>query len=641
MKNKLTNLISGILWRPFIIAVAMIVIFTLTRISLLIYTGYEYITLGLFLLISFKGLLFDIIAAIFLLSPFFIYEVFFRGRAAGRIRKIFSVIALWMFFSFILFIAVAEFVFWIEFSTRFNFIAVDYLLYTHEVIGNILQSYPVGWIFFGITLLAAVITYILLPVLRKGKSCKPAPASVLSCLLMAILSPIIIYYTISTDMNDGSGNAYADELSGNGILTFFAAVKENELDYDKFYMTIPQDEADEILKKMGVERRPLSRNIKKDMYDPADDVLPLKKRPSNIVLIVVESLSASFLNSYGSDYNITPNLDRLAREGLKFEKVFAAGTRTVRGLEALSLGIPPVPGQSVVRRPYNGYLSTLGVLLKKQGVDSFFIYGGYGYFDNMNAYFKANDYRIIDRSDFPSNSVVFENIWGVADESLYSNAITAIDLAAKEKRPFFATIMTTSNHRPYTYPSGRIDIPSPGGRVGAVKYTDYAIGKFIDESRNKDWFKDTLFIITADHCASVAGKTKLPWEKYLIPLIFYNPNIINSGVFKPIVSQIDLPPTIVEMLGKKGDDYFFGRSFFESGKPLERAFISNYQALGYIRNGILTVLLPKKKFESYMIDSKTFELKPVPVDQKLLKEAIAYYQTASREFKKGYMKFDR
>ena len=331
-------------------------------------------------------------------------------------------------------------------------------------------------------------------------------------------------------------------------------------------------------------------------------------------------------------------MDKLAREGMQFDQVFATGTRTVRGLDALSLGTPPIPGQAIVRRPNNEHLATIGELLKQQGFSTFFFYGGYGYFDNMNAYFRGNDYQIVDRTDFPKETVMFENIWGVADESLFDNVIRTLDAQPTSEKPFFAHVMTTSNHRPFTYPDGRIDIASPGGRDGGVKYTDYAIGKFIRDARSKPWFKDTLFVIVADHCASVAGKTKLPVNNYHIPLIFYAPALLKPARYAPVVSQTDIPPTLIDVLGLKGTDYFFGRSFFDKGPAPERAFISNYQELGYLKNGILTVLQPKQHVESYRVDPKTYASTPTAVDPQLLNEAIAYYQTASTAFKTGALK---
>ena len=150
---------------------------------------------------------------------------------------------------------------------------------------------------------------------------------------------------------------------------------------------------------------------------------------------------------------------------------------------------------------------------------TYWIYGGYGVFDNMNNYFKGNNYQVVDRTDFDAKSIATENAWGVADECLFNNSIKVFDENAKLNKPFFAHIMTTSNHRPYTFPDGRIDLPQ-GHREGAVKYTDYAIAKFIEDSKSKPWFKDTLFVIVVDHCASVAGKTKLPVAKYIYHCFF-------------------------------------------------------------------------------------------------------------------------
>jgi phosphoglycerol transferase MdoB-like AlkP superfamily enzyme len=224
----------------------------------------------------------------------------------------------------------------------------------------------------------------------------------------------------------------------------------------------------------------------------------------------------------------------------------------------------------------------------------------------------------------------------VADEALFDNALAILDRGTA--KPFFMQIMTTSNHRPFTYPAGRIDIPSPGGRDGGVKYTDYAIGRFIDQARKKPWFKDTLFIVVADHCASVAGKSKLPVAGYRIPMIFYAPDMLPPGSFRKMESQIDLPPTLLDLLGAQGDEHFFGESMFEDQDKPERAFISNYQELGYLKGGLLTVLSPRQMAEAFRIDPETYAATPAPLDPVLLKEAIAYYQTGSRAFKSNRLR---
>jgi len=155
------------------------------------------------------------------------------------------------------------------------------------------------------------------------------------------------------------------------------------------------------------------------------------------------------------------------------------------------------------------------------------------------------------------------------------------------------------------------------------------------EARSKPWFRDTLFVFVADHCASVAGKTRLPVANYRIPLLLYAPGLLKPGTHASMISQIDIVPSLVDALGKPGRQLFYGRSVFEAEPPLERAFISNYQELGYLRNGKLTVLLPKRRVESFDIDPKTLEATPAAIDPQLLDEAIAYYQSASAEFRSG------
>jgi len=585
------------------------------------------------------GTWFDLATLAYLITPLLLAGALLpdRWRAHPLVRR-----ARWVLLAAIvallLFGAVAEIVFWDEFTTRFNFIAVDYLIYTGEVIGNIRQSYPVGAILAAITAAAALIVWIVSRLVTLATAALGWKRRV-ALAAGALLLPVASFLAADIGQMNGGGNEHALEISGNGLFSLAAAMRRNELDYDRFYRTIPQDEADDILKKLGVERLPLSRvlEMKPDEHEP-EELGAFTRNPRNVILISVESLSAGFVGAYGGARGLTPRLDRLAAEGLKFENVYATGTRTVRGLEALSIGTPPIPGQAILRRPNNEHLTSVGQILQLQGYNSYFIYGGYGYFDNMNAYFAGNDYTVVDRTNFPRESIPMENVWGVADEALFDNVLRVLDKADPSGRPFFAHIMTTSNHRPFTYPDGRIDIKSPGGRDGAVKYTDYAIGRFIDQARARPWFKDTLFVIVADHCASAAGKTKLPLPGYRIPLIMYAPDMLAPGVFGKITSQLDIPPTLLDLLGARGDDHYFGDSIFENAGRRGRAFISNYQELGYFKDDLLTVLSPRQGAKAFRIDRDTFAATPAPLDPVLLKEAIAYYQTGSRAFNRNALR---
>jgi phosphoglycerol transferase MdoB-like AlkP superfamily enzyme len=627
---------------PFIIFIAIIAlaIWFLLRLTLLLDVGVAQLSFYQTMSMFSRGLWFDINALCFFMAPWLVISALLPNslRTKAWLNNTRWVLAFFIIFG-LLFGAVSEVIFWQEFTTRFNFIAVDYLIYTNEVIGNIRESYPVPLILLGL----AAITFLILWLARQCitlKTNKQSAKKKWILLVAAILLPIISFQLGDIEQMDFSKNAYANELSGNGLFSFAAAARRNELDYDKFYKTIPQQQADAILAKNGLERQPLSHALASDKkLQEVLEIGSFTRHPKNVILITVESLSAEYLGSYGNKENLTPYLDQLATQSLVFDKIFATGTRTVRGLDALTLAIPPIPGQAIVHRPNNEHLATLGEMLEAQNFSTFFIYGGYGVFDNMNNYFRGNDYVVVDRTDFDAITIQTENVWGVDDESLFDNASMIFDKNVKTHKPFFAHIMTTSNHRPYTFPEGKIDLPQ-GHRSGAIKYTDYAIGQFIEKAKTRPWFKDTLFVIVADHCASVAGKTKLPVAKYHIPLIFYAPDMLPAGHYPRMASQIDIVPTLLDVLGAKGDDHFFGQSLFEEAKDqiIPRAFISNYQELGYYKNDTLIVLSPKEKAEAYKVSPVTMESTPTGMDQTMLNEAIAYYQTASRAFKTGALK---
>jgi phosphoglycerol transferase MdoB-like AlkP superfamily enzyme len=627
---------------PFLPYVALfLAIASLTRLALALQSGLDQTPLALWPGLLVRGVGFDLAVLAWLLAPMLLWAALWPARWRNtRWRGGLRLAIFFLLAAVLLFGALSEWVFWEEFETRFNFIAVDYLVYTHEVIGNIVESYPVPPLLAGVAALAALPTWLFRARIRAtGVPATQAGWRVLYAAL-AFALPWGAWHLAEVDQMQYSGNAYANELAGNGLMTFAAAFQRNELDYERFYATLPAEQADRILAGVGVERKPLLTALKPgadedEAFNPQR--MPFRRPPKNVVLISVESLSGRFLGSLGNPAGLTPQLDALARDGLLFTHLYATGTRTVRGLEALSLGTPPIPGQAIVRRPGNEHLATLGEILRRQGYQTLFLYGGYGYFDNMNGYFAGNDYRVVDRTDFPKASVGFANVWGVADEYLYDNSLVQLDRAHAAGKPFLAHIMTTSNHRPYTYPDGRIDIPSPGKREGAVKYTDYAIGHFIDQARSKPWFDDTLFVIVADHCASAAGRTKLPVAGYHIPLIFYAPALLKPGRDDRLASQIDIPPTLLDVMGLPGDDHFFGVSLFEQGDDGRRAFISNYQELGYLKADKLVVLGPKQRIDTFRIDANG-DATPAPPDPRLRDEAVAYYQTAFKAFKEGALK---
>jgi phosphoglycerol transferase MdoB-like AlkP superfamily enzyme len=248
----------------------------------------------------------------------------------------------------------------------------------------------------------------------------------------------------------------------------------------------------------------------------------------------------------------------------------------------------------------------------------------------MNNFFSHNDYRVIDRKAILPEDIHYANIWGVADEDLFTLSIKELDSNYSSGKPYFTQIMTVSNHRPYTYPENRIDIPpSLQRREGAVKYTDYAIGKFLKDASVKPWFKNTLFVIVADHCAAASGSVQLPVTGYHIPMLIYSPGNIQPKFIDKLTAQIDIAPTILGLLHFNYISQFFGQDIFDTPKEKERIFISTYQGLGYLRNNELIVQTPVKKIAQFTPDFITGKSTPSRLNDTLSKQAIAYYQTAS------------
>jgi phosphoglycerol transferase MdoB-like AlkP superfamily enzyme len=619
----------------------------------------------------FVGFAFDVVMAWFLTLPLGLLATFWPKRFWR-----FPLVVAWTFGAFLFsFWKISEILFWEEFGVRFNFIAVDYLVYTTEVVKNIKESYNLPLIAAAVALLAfgAYLLWRRLGLTAAWHAGAATDTSPRWRTLVGLLAPFILllgvaYATGRHDLKVASpihssfgerltaglrhmgdpqpswANSYDTEIAKNGEYAFLAAFWANQLDWKRFYPS-REGVVPELAARLSQQGAPL------DPSKPSDILRKVAGTPGarklNVIQITIESLSAKFLGCYGvndeedrTDYGkfgLTPNLDRISQESLWFTHCYAGGTRTVRGMEALTLSIPPIPGQSVLRRKGCENLSTLGSALAAQGYDTAFIYGGDGFFDNMSYFFGANGYRIVDQPAAlkAGRSVSFGNAWGACDEDAFNWSMAEADEAHAAGKPFHHFIMTTSNHRPYTWPAGKIR-PELRDRPGGVAYTDYAIGAFLRQAAAKPWFKDTVFVIVADHCASVAGKRELEIKKYEIPLFIWAPGLLPARKVDDMMSQIDLVPTLLGLLKLPYAGRFVGADVLAPGyRP--RAFISNYQKVAVLRpDGLLTVLKPVRQVAQFRADLATGTLVPLTsLDADAAAEAIQYYQGTDELFNRG------
>lgn len=582
------------------------------------------------------GAAFDAVVAGFMLLPMLLLLLVHRsGAPASPRRRRLLAFSLLGFAGLLAFIGAAEFVFWNEFASRFNFIAVDYLVYTTEVIGNIRESYPMPLLLGAVAAASIALWLALLRAIGPSLGL-PAPQlpGRLARTALWLLLPLSGAALLDERFKEFSIDAQANELAGNGVFDFLHAYRANEIDYQRYYRTLPDRDA-----LANVRHALHIGGASTTAYDLRREVRPdAPERRWNVVLVSIESLSATYLAHFGNVDGLTPNLDRMADEGLLFTQLYATGTRTVRGLEALTLSVPPTPGNSIVKRPANDHLYTLGSVFADKGYAPLYVYGGYAYFDNMQAFYEGNGYRVADRTQLADTDIHFQNIWGVCDEDLYTLALREIDLQASTGKPFFAHVMTVSNHRPYTYPEGRIDIPSKSGRDGGAKYTDWAIGDFIRRARSRPWFDQTVFVFVADHTHRGRGKTDLPPRSYQIPMIVWAPGKIAPQRVDHLASQIDVAPTLLGLLNFRYRSRFFGSDILLPGSP-RRALLANYQTVGWYQDGTVIELKPGGRARA--VDAASGLERPLDArSQALTEQAISYYQIASESFSSGAMRLD-
>ena len=598
------------------------------------------------------GLFFDIGSGLLITVFYALYLLIIPNKF--YIKKwniIFNWVTLFLFVLITLFSFFAELTFWQEFESRFNFIAVDYLIYTYEVVQNINESYPLPLLITGMLLLAVVIMYLFykLNIFKNSLNANTPFNKRIIISSTLIISTIIFSLFVKNSWAENGNNRYANELSKAGTYSFFAAFKNNELNYTDFYKLISSKEAFTLvrneLKETGVVFSKDELSIKREITNDSS-----RAYKPNLIMIMVESLSADFMQKYGNKEHITPELDSLANHSVFFSDMYATGTRTVRGMEALTLCIPPTPGSSIVRRMDNEHLFTVGHVFKEKGYTNTFFYGGDGYFDNMNHFFGNNGYNIVDRGRklldetydgsrtlIKDNEVTFENAWGICDEDIFNVVLKDADEKFKANKLFNNFIMTTSNHRPYTFPDHKINLPS-GTRAAAVRYTDYAIGNFIKKIKAKPWFKNTVIIIVADHCASSAGKNEIDVSKYQIPCMILNlKNTVDMNIDK-MTSQIDLFPTLWSLLGWKYTSSFYGKNVLDKDyKP--RVVLGTYQKLVYMSGDSLVILSPHRKVDTYIYNKAKNEQTKASFPKAVTDQAIANYQTAFDIFKDGKLRY--
>jgi len=571
------------------------------------------------------GLGFDLVTCIYLVTPLALYLLLVPQRLfQSRVHRA----LVWSAFAALCFgltyLAAVEYFFFDEFNARFNFVAVEYLIYPHEVFVNIWQSYPVGSALAASAAVAAAVIWRLRHRIRATLSAETRFAHRLRITLALAAMLVPLHFSIDASSAHTGQNRVADELSGNGIYSFFSAAMNSRLDYERYYLTLTADDAAAHVRALVAQPNtrfiagaasPIARHVSHDA--------PAKRL--HVIVVLEESLGAEFVGAYGAARSYTPNLDRIAAQSLVFTNTYASGTRTVRGMEAVTASFPPVPSESIVKRPHNEHMFNWSTVMREQGYSPTFFYGGYGTFDNMNAFFGNNGYRVIDRTDFDTPK--FSNIWGVSDEDLFRNALAEYDHQQARGERIFSVIMTTSNHKPFTFPEGVAGVkPSGGGREAGVRYADYALGCFIDALQQRSYSEDTLVVVVADHGARVYGREDIPLPTYAIPFLVYSPRHIPPQRVAAPVSQLDVAPTVLGLLNFTYDSTFFGRDALAGGPSYIP--LNHNRDIAIYKSGALNLLGFRKSTATVGYDAASHRQTALPNDAAGQRDAASVFQLA-------------
>ena len=480
--------------------------------------------------------------------------VLLPAKAVKKSRLLFS-LYFTGFASLFVFLEIATFPFMAEFDTRLDRIFLEHMAQTREVYTMIFKG-------FGLSLAAGVLATCLTGWLMFSLSqrvlARPMVCSLKKRMLFALVAGILVYCGYRGTVIHSAADINLASFSTSNIANQLALNSTYSL--SNAYYSLKKMEQNPTTVYGNMDPREMLARVRKESCIPDEACtnpdIPLlhyqksnfpAQQPMNLVIILEESMGAEYVGCLGG-LPLTPNIDRLSQEGLFFTNLYATGTRTVRGIEAVISGFPPTPGRSAVKLglSQNNFF-TIAELLRRRGYETEFIYGGRKSFDNMSSFFLGNGVqRIYDRECF--DKTILEATWGVADENVFRKALEV--LKSHGTNPFFSLILTTTGHSPFEFPDGRIELFETPQKTqnNAIKYADYALGEFFNAAKKEPYYKNTLFLIIADHSSRLHGLDLIPIKKFHIPGLLIGPSV-KPGVYDRIASQIDMPPTLLDLMG--------------------------------------------------------------------------------------------
>ncbi|QLB18754.1 LTA synthase family protein [Mannheimia granulomatis] len=624
-----------------------LLIFSIARLGLAVWQAERVSAVNGWLPLMLQGIRIDISALCWLFGlPALLSILLFQKNKIGSIWR--TILRIWLTVgsAFILFMEVATPNFIETFDLRPNRLFIEYLVHPKEVFTMLINGHLVSVVCGILALIASSVIYWKLSGWAtqnlRFPNWKMRP-------LLALLIAAIVFL--------GGRSSFAHRGINPAMVAFSSDPLVNSLVLNSGYSVLyavqqlkDEDKSSEQYGKMSVEEmlsivkqsrnRAESDYISDEIPTLTENKASYQSKAKNIVIILEESLGAQFVGSLGGK-DLTPNLDKLSKEGWYFTNLYATGTRSVRGIEAVTTGFTPTPARAVVKltKSQNNFFS-IAELLKHQGYHTSFIYGGEKHFDNMASFFYGNGFQqIIDEKDYKNPK--FTATWGVSDEDLFDKANETFNELHQQGKPFFSLVFSSSNHDPFEFPDGKIELyeQPKQTRNNAAKYADYAIGHFFDLAKKSDYWKDTVFLVIADHDSRAVGEHLVPIQHFHIPALLLADHI-EPRADNRLVSQMDMPTTLLSVAGVSGQYPMIGYDLTQNIDP-NRAFMQYDATQAMMRGNDVVVMRPNLPIEGFEYDQSTHKLTPKTLPEEFKKEALAHALLGSYLYKNQLYKLPK
>lgn len=525
-----------------------------------------------------------------------------------RNRYLNRILFYWIFclFTIAFLICTADIPYFNQFFSRFSITAFAWAENTGFVIKMILQE-PKYFLFIIPFLIVVVIFYKILKSLFRTET-EPIKTNLFIKIIIYLIFFFVILIGIRGRVQEKSpiriGTAYfsndpfLNQLGLNPVFTLMRSYLDSKDVRNKSISLIDDQVAIKYVQKNlniinSEYKSPIAREISPDS---------VRHKKMNVVIIMMESMGAAKMRRHGNQNNLTPFLDSLSHKSIYFDNVYTAGIHTYTGVFGTLFSFPALYRQHSMKKikKYNNISTTL----HKHNYRTAYFTTHDGQFDNVEGFFKANDFEvIITQDDYPTSEV--KTTLGVPDDFMFRYSIPILSKLHSENKPFFAAFMTASDHGPYYFPS-YFKPKSDNIKNQIVEYADWSLKQFISLASKTSWFKNTIFVFIADHGSPLNVTYEIPLNYFHTPLIFYTPDILDSNkTYQSIGGQIDVFPTIMGLLNLPYVNNTLGIDLLKEKRPY--IYINGDDKIGVLDNEHLLILRKSAKNDAQLFRYKSLE----------------------------------